>query len=683
MPPPQAEPTMPVGGVVISGQVGGVGGDIVGGDKIVHGFTIDEVLEALDRRGALQRAATGGLERAAVIGLAQRFRPDERLDTDLAIAELERAVEIALDVIARGERGTNLGEFVDTVLRRVGDDTRKGDFDEGAARIDAALGALEAGYAMSRIALLEEAIRIDTLRRDAPAAAARIEALLAARHPGDPAAGAEAIAAAIQQRIEEGDRRGHRVALEIAAELARRLLDQVADPAARAAAQNSLGSALLRLGAAESGTARIAEAVTVLGAAAQAFAALGLAAAHAAALMNLCDALRSLGERAAQTDILQAAVATGEEALAALDLAADRDLRLRALTNVGAALAALGEREIGIHHIDRSCAVFDEAIALWIEADGDDTWGVLQSNRGNSLRMLGQRTGSLRSLQQAVAACRAAQRVLTRDGAPERWALAQTNLAISLQLIAEQAATPALLLDAIAAAEAVLEVWQEASAPSRWATVQLNLADAHRSLATIRLNADDRAAAEASARASVAASRAALRVWRQPTDPVRWALAQGNLADGLTLLGAITRDRAPLDEAAAAQTAAIEVLEAAGAVHDCARLGTNRGYTLRLLGAHEPGPAALTAAIESCTRARDGWPRETHPALWAIATENLALARAELAWRTGDPHLWATAIGELAEAAAVFAQVGHAQALGRIRQVQDRLGTLPVPGQVG
>jgi hypothetical protein len=677
----QADPPSQVASVVISGSISQIAGDVVGGDKIVHGLTAEDVLAAFDRLGRLKGAEAGGLERAAIIGLAQRFRPDDRLDINLAIAELERAVEIALDLVARGQRGTDLGDFVDNVLRMVGDATRKGAFDEGAARIDAALAELASGFARSRMALLQEAIRIDTLRRDVPAAASRIEALLDAEHPTDLDARGHALEATIQQRIEEGDRGGHRLPLEIAAELARRILDRVRDPTARAGALNYLGSAQLRLAAAEAGTARMADAVAMLSAAAQDFAALGLASAHAAVLVNLTDALRSLGERAGDSKLLHDAVAAGDAALAALGPLAARNQRLRALINLGGALAALGEREVGTLHIDRAGAVMDEAMAVWTEADGDDAWGVLQLNLGNGLRVMGQRTGNIRSLHQSVAACRSAQRVLTREAAPERWALAQTNLALALRLIAEQAPTAAPLLEAIAATQAVFEVWREDSAPSKWAAVQINLADAQRSLATILLTAGDRAAAEASARASVAASREALRVWSKPQDPMRWAQAQGNMADGLTLLGGITADAAPLREAAAAQSAAIEVFEAAGARHDCARLNTNRGYTLRLLGGYEAGTAALSAAIESCNQARAVWPRGAYPAFWATATENLATAKAEMAWRLDDGPLWTTAIGELAEAADVFRALGNGQALARIAVVQSRLSAQPPPGK--
>jgi hypothetical protein len=51
-----------------------------------------------------------------VIMLAQRLRPKERLDFDQAMAELERAVAIAVDVKEHGVRGTNEDQFIETVI---------------------------------------------------------------------------------------------------------------------------------------------------------------------------------------------------------------------------------------------------------------------------------------------------------------------------------------------------------------------------------------------------------------------------------------------------------------------------------------------------------------------------------------------------------------------------------------
>jgi hypothetical protein len=117
-----------------------------------------------------------------VTRLAQRLKPNE-LSFEQAVIELENAVTIALAVIARGERATNDDAFVNTVLARVADRLRHDDLDAGASAIDEALAQLETKHRGSQVTLLEEGVKIDTLRRDAVAVARRIEMIVAVGHP--------------------------------------------------------------------------------------------------------------------------------------------------------------------------------------------------------------------------------------------------------------------------------------------------------------------------------------------------------------------------------------------------------------------------------------------------------------------------------------------------------------------
>jgi len=80
-----------------------------------------------------RRAEEAGLERQAIVKMARSLNP-EALDFDQTLTELENAVEVALDVIAKGERGTNLDAFVDAVLGLVAEKTRTGEFDSASAR---------------------------------------------------------------------------------------------------------------------------------------------------------------------------------------------------------------------------------------------------------------------------------------------------------------------------------------------------------------------------------------------------------------------------------------------------------------------------------------------------------------------------------------------------------------------
>src|SRR5688572_2541302 len=100
---PSPETSGRTGGVNIPGSIRDVHGDIVGGNK---GLDAEELVTLLEARGVLQAADTAGLQRRTVVALAQRLRPEEGLDFEQALTELERAVAVALEVIARGERGT-------------------------------------------------------------------------------------------------------------------------------------------------------------------------------------------------------------------------------------------------------------------------------------------------------------------------------------------------------------------------------------------------------------------------------------------------------------------------------------------------------------------------------------------------------------------------------------------------
>lgn len=102
----------------------------------------EQVVARLDKR-EIAKAAEAGLERTTILELARPLRPGEVIDPDQAIVELRNAVSIALDVIAKGERGSNQEAFVEDVLKRLAETTKKGDFDGGAKAVDNALAELD------------------------------------------------------------------------------------------------------------------------------------------------------------------------------------------------------------------------------------------------------------------------------------------------------------------------------------------------------------------------------------------------------------------------------------------------------------------------------------------------------------------------------------------------------------
>ena len=202
-----------------------------------------------------------------MVMLAQRLKPAERLDFEQAITELEHAVEIALDVIARGERGGNEDAFVNAVLAEVAEKTRNNDLDGGAQAIAEALAEIDRREAAQRetaqrerIALLDAAIKQHTLRRDAAAVAGQIERLVAVQHVAERPAWHPEFRARYDEYLNDGRNKGINFSLEVAIECARRMLSTARDPDERGTATVLLGIALWTLGERESGTARLEEA---------------------------------------------------------------------------------------------------------------------------------------------------------------------------------------------------------------------------------------------------------------------------------------------------------------------------------------------------------------------------------------------------------------------------------------
>ncbi len=296
--------------------------EILGAVAASPGETVRLIMAELDARGVTRKAAEAGLERQAMLRIAGRLRPDENLDFDQAVVEVEHAVGIALDVIARGERGGNLDAFVEAVLRRLAETTRAGEFDRGSLAVDDALRDLDPQEAeqfdamrRSRMALLEAGIEQDTLRRDAAAVAQRIEALVAVEQPSERPAWTPAFRQRRDALYTQGRDKGVNFSLEVATALAQRMLDTARDSDERGTAGNVLGNALWMLGERESGIIRLEEAVGVYRAALLERPREYVPRDWAMMQNNLGNALSALGERERGTALLEQAVEAFRAAL--------------------------------------------------------------------------------------------------------------------------------------------------------------------------------------------------------------------------------------------------------------------------------------------------------------------------------------------------------------------------------
>jgi hypothetical protein len=346
---------------------------------------VSRLVAALDTR----RAEAAGLERDTIIKIARRLRPDEMLDFNQAVVELERAVEIVLDVITRGERGTNLDEFVDLVLATIAEKTRAGEFDSAAQTVDEALTELDHReteqrdfFRRSRVALLEAGVDQDILRRDAAAVARRIEAIVALEEPDEYPAWSPAFRERFDDFYEEGETKGINFSLSVAIELARRMAASARDADERGAAGNLLGGVLTRLGERESGTARLEEAV----------------AAHRAAL----------NERTRDRVPLDWAMSTGNQGVALMVLAErlfDSTKARAAFEQIEVALATMREGEHaayapitrrswrGPERCSTVCLAGDPAAGIHLTRPSPPGWALSAAGRGRGRGPVAKRWG--------------------------------------------------------------------------------------------------------------------------------------------------------------------------------------------------------------------------------------------------------------------------------------------------
>jgi tetratricopeptide (TPR) repeat protein len=381
--------------------------------------------------------------------LAQRLNPDVQ-DFDQAVTELERAVEIALDVIARGERGSNEDAFVNAVLAEVAEKTRNNDLDGAAKAVDDALNELQKQEAEQRevarrrrIIFLEAAIRQHTLRRDAGAVAKRIEQLIAVEHATDRPAWHRRFRARYDEYLEDGASKGVNFSLEVAIECARQMAITAQDADERGIAAHLLGDALQTRGQRETGTERLDEAVTAYHTALTEFARERVPLDWAATQKNLGLALQTLGEREGGGARLEEAVAAYHTALTEftrkrvpLDWAATQN-------NLGNALQTLGQRESGTTRLEQAVNAYCDALLERTRERVPLDWAMTQNNLGNALATLGERESGTARLEQAVNAYRNALKEYTRERLPLQWTMTQNNLGNALSKLGERESSTA------------------------------------------------------------------------------------------------------------------------------------------------------------------------------------------------------------------------------------------------
>ena len=233
-----------------------------GGTVHVHGVDADALAErdaalvarivaAFDATPAATAAHDAGVSDDRVIALARRIAADVP-DLDAAFAELERAVEVAIEDQVRGAAGSNTGHFVDAVLARMAELSAENRDDEAAAEADRAFAEWEERQRLETqkgIALLEAGLRADILRRDPASAARRIARKLELEAP-DPGRFFDDLRDEQATWHQRGRDQGLNFDLEVSIELAHAAQSRARNADERGRALNNLGIALRRSGSA-------------------------------------------------------------------------------------------------------------------------------------------------------------------------------------------------------------------------------------------------------------------------------------------------------------------------------------------------------------------------------------------------------------------------------------------------
>lgn len=383
-----------------------------------------------------------GLSEAAVIGLAKGIAPTVR-DFDEAMTALGEAVQIANRLTTSGDAGSNIEPFVDRVLHELARLTRAGEFDAAAEAARDAVDQAEAGLAQ----IINAAIDAQILARNADGAAALIVKRITLDTPPDLF---EALRAERRVWYERGRDKGLRLDLEVAIALARSNKAHATTPDQIGTALNVLGAALATLGARETDTTRLEQAVDTYRAALTKLTQDRVPLDWAATQNNLGIALSTLGQREAGTARLEQAVTAYRAALTECTQGRVPLGWATTQNNLGTALQALGEREAGTARLEQAVDAFRAALTERTQGRVPLDWAMTQNNLGNALQTLGQRETDTTRLEQAVDAYRAALTERKQDRVPLGWAMSTGNLGIALSLLAERTNDDAMAQKAIA-----------------------------------------------------------------------------------------------------------------------------------------------------------------------------------------------------------------------------------------
>lgn len=340
---------------------------------------------------------------------------------------------------------------------------------------------------------------------------------------------------------------------------------------------------------------------------------------------NLGIALRILGARESGTARLEEAVVAFRFALEAYSHAHRSEAWAQSQANLGTALSRLGERENGTAHLEEATAAYRAALKELRRDRVPLQWATLQNNLGATLLKQGERETRSERLEEAVIAFRLALEVRTQANGLLEWAATQNNLSSALALLAQRDGGTAHLEEAVVALRTVLKGGTRARVPLVWAATQLVLGGV---LTDLGLREDDATKTQE----AVVAFRAASEELKRDRVPMEWARAQVGLCHGLSALG-IRMGPVHLEQAVVACKLALEERTRDRVPLQWAISQNDLGLALFVQGALVGGTVHLEQAVLAYRAALEVFMEQNSAYYRAKALENLANALALIAAR--------------------------------------------------
>lgn len=317
-------------------------------------------------------------------------------------------------------------------------------------------------------------------------------------------------------------------------------------------------------------------------------------------------ALADYGDRQGDRPAIQRAINAHSTALKLVSKADDPVEWATNKYGTGIALSYLARIGQGVEALDEAVAAFDEALEVrtrdkypdewastqlaignaamnyghvygdagWLQRSGDAyqqaaeimrdrvyDWTITQRNLGMALYLRGYYTNDADVLRQSVEAFDRVLANWTREDLPQKWALAESDRGQSLLALAALEPESDYHQRGLTAMRDSLAVLDRNQLPMDWAVAEHYLGDAELTLAKKTGDATY-------IRSAIKAFEAALEVWTRDRSPVDWATANARMAEGIEMLGVMTKDRKLVERARELTSQAREVLNGAGYAHN-------------------------------------------------------------------------------------------------------------------